>query len=335
MKQYISLSFITLILMVAIPFISTFGKTINHNHSLIPKVENISFKNKTDNEPSKNSFKILDTSNNTIYNVDDTDFICANVATEMPPSFEEEALKAQAVASYTYFSRQRIINRENPPDDLSGADFKVNSKDFNLYATKEQLKDRWKDDFDTYYNRIKNAVDSVSGLVIKDDNEIIVCAYHAISSGNTENSVDAFLTQKPYLTSVPSPGDLFAPNYITIKEFSKDEFIKILKDNWPDINLDSDPSLYIKDISKTDSGMVKNIKIGSVDAKGSEIRNVFSLRSANFNIEFKDDKFIFTVKGYGHGVGMSQYGANYMAKQGADYTKILKWYYKGTNIEKL
>lgn len=337
MKQYIILGLITLLFMITIPFISIQGKTISQNYTSIQKVTRPSLKHKNteDQSNTKRTFKILDEADNTVYEVDDMDFIYSNVATEMPPTFEDEALKAQAVASYTYFSRQRKLNRENPPDDLLGADFKVDSKNFNQYASKDRLKERWKDNFDTYFNKIKSAVDSVSGQVIKDNDDIIVCAYHAISSGNTENSLDAFSSEKPYLTPVPSPGDLLAPGYMTVKEFTKDEFVEILKSNFKDITLPSDPASYIGQSIKTDSGMVKTIKIGSIDIKGSEIRNAFSLRSANFDLEFKDDKFIFTVKGYGHGVGMSQYGANYMAKQGADYKQILNWYYKGTTVEKL
>lgn len=323
--------------MITIPFISISGNTSKLKFHLKDEDENIINNTKIlkkDPAKSENSFKILDTSTNTIFDVSDREFIYSTVATEMPPSFEAEALKAQAIAAYTYFYRLRDINRENPPEDLKGADFKVDSQNLNLYATKQQLKDRWGDNFDIYYNKIKDAVDDVFGLIIKDQGEVIVCAYHAISSGNTENSSDAFSGEKSYLTSVPSPGDLFAPGYMTTREFSKDDFMAILSSKWPDITFDpNNPA--ISDIVRTDSGMVKNIKIGSICTTGPEVRQIFSLRSSDFDIEFKDDKYVFTVRGYGHGVGMSQYGANYMAKQGANYREILNWYYKGTTIDKI
>ncbi len=271
-------------------------------------------------------FKVLDNATNQVVSIDEEDFIILSVATEMPPSFADEAIKAQAVAAYTYFCHLR----EESSNDY---DFSVDSSTSNLYTTKEALKEKWKDNFDTYYNKFQSNVADVFGLKIKYNNETIVATYHAISGGNTEASQDVFGGQRSYLVAVPSPGDLFAPNYQTACEFTLEEFKSRLTEKWPEISLNDDPSSWITDIQRTESGMVKNMKIGSIDTNGIEIRNLFSLRSPNFDLKYEDNKFKFTVRGYGHGVGMSQYGAEYMAKQGASYKEILLWYYPGTTIE--
>lgn len=276
-------------------------------------------------KPSVSTFKIMDNANSSVFTIPENEFICLSVATEMPPSFSDEAIKAQAVASYTYFTHLK----ETSNDDY---DFSVDSFSANLYTTKEQLKEKWGSNFDTYYSKFSSNVDSVFGQKIKSGDETIVATYHAISAGNTEASVDVFGGEKSYLVPVPSPGDLFAPNYQTSCEFSADELKEHLTSQWPEIDLDPDPAQWISEIQRTSSGMVKSVKIGSIYTDGSGIRTLLSLRSPNFDVTYSDNKFTFKVRGYGHGVGMSQYGAEYMARQGSTYIEILNWYYPGTTV---
>lgn len=283
---------------------------------------------------NKKYFKIFDESTNRILRIPDKEFLYAVVSCEMPANFENEALKAQAVASYTYFSRlrEKAENTEN-----SQYDFKVNSEKSVNYTTENQLKQKWGKDFDKHYNKVKEAVNSVFGKVITDnENNLILAAYHAMSSGKTEKCCDVFGGDLKYLTDVESPGDRVSKGYQTIKEFRAEDLKSALKDNIKsEFDFANLPNDWIGNTVRTDSGMVKEIEIGHIKVKGVEIRKIFGLRSSNFSIEYNSERnsFIFTVLGYGHGVGMSQCGAQYMAKQGKKYNEILNWYYPGTNIE--
>lgn len=277
-------------------------------------------------------FKILDTSTNEVISVNDRDFEYGAVAYELSPTFHPETLKAQAIASYTYFCRARENEIANPSDALKGAHIKANLQEGEIFVSKEKMKERWGNDFDKHFENIKKAVDEVLGQKIIYNDEPILAVYHAISSGNTEFCRDVFGGDLSYLQAVPSPGDSFAPGYQTEKEVSTDDFKKIIKDLNNDIQFSDNPATWIGSSERTQSGTIKTINICNTSFSGNDIRHAFSLRSADFQTSFQNDKFIFTVRGYGHGVGMSQYGAEYMAKQGASYKEILSWYYPGTTI---
>lgn len=292
-------------------------------------------KNKSEGTPSVNPtnsaedyFYIFDDASKKILKVPEKEFLYATVATEMPVSFETEALKAQTVAAYTYFSRARENFRKKNGEGQ--AEITVNSGKWEYYATPAQFKEKWGEKFEERYNKIKSAVDSVFGEVLEDDGNLILSVYHAMSSGETESSKDIFGGDLKYLTNVSSPGDKEANGYETSAEFKLEEFKKIVKAAWEDSKFEEAPENWIKDIERTKAGGVKSLTICSHKTTGREVRSMFALRSADFEVNYRDEKFIFTVKGYGHGVGMSQYGAQFMAKQGADYKSILSWYYPGT-----
>ncbi|HIS68418.1 MAG TPA: stage II sporulation protein D [Candidatus Gallacutalibacter stercoravium] len=278
------------------------------------------------------SFRILDTSTGNIVTVPDEDFWVGAVAAEMPPTFEIEALRAQAIAAYTYYSHVRQEQREANGDDASQADFSADLSNWQSYASKEQMQQRWGEQFDAYYSRLLEAVDPVRGLVLKSGDSLALTAFHAISSGVTEASADVFGGQRDYLVPVASPGDLLVPGYQTTVELTADEFKQLALAQWPDIQLEGEPQTWVGEMQRTSSGMVTSMQLGSLSVSGLDMRTAFSLRSADFDLVFHEDKFVFTVRGYGHGVGMSQYGANYMAQQGADYREILSWYYPGTQL---
>lgn len=291
-----------------------------------------SFEKNENNENNFKCFKVLDESSGEILKIPEKEFLIGVVASEMPAAFEEEALKAQAVASYTYFCRARNKNK-----NLKEYDFTVNTKKQENYITKEQMMNKWNSNFKKYYGKIENMVDCVFGEIIEDSGEPILAAYHAMSSGKTERSADVFGGDLKYLQSVESPGDKLAPGYESVAELSVENF----KTNLNSINknsiFDGEPNSWIQNITRTDAGMVKNINICGNDFKGSDVRKVFCLRSSDFDVNYDNEngKFIFTVRGYGHGVGMSQQGAQYMAKNGSTYKQILSWYYPGTEIVKI
>lgn len=294
-------------------------KTINKRQSIVVN-------------KGEGTFKILDASTDKVVSISDRDFEYGAVAYELSPTFHPETLKAQAIASYTYFCRTRENEIANPSDGLKGAHIKANLQDGEIFVSKEKMKERWGNDFEKYFEVIKKSVDEVFGQKIIYNNEPILAVYHAISSGNTEFCRDVFGGDISYLQAVPSPGDTFAPGYQTEKDVTVEDFKKIVTNLKSDIQFSDNPAAWIENSERTQSGTIKIIKICNVPFSGNDIRHAFSLRSADFQVSFQNDKFTFTVRGYGHGVGMSQYGAEYMAEQGASYKEILSWYYPGTTI---
>lgn len=344
MKKAVYLCIILAIFVTVVPLVSIKMKVekekIAKTDNLI-SVDNVS-NNKIDNNQStyqntniqtNNIFKILDTSTNKIVEVSDIDFTYGAVCAEIPYTFNTEMLKAQAVASYTYYSRLRQQERQNPSENLYGADFSCDLSIGEGFATESILKERWGDNYDKNINIVKNAVNNVIGEVLVYDNDLALTCYHAISYGVTENSENIFSQSLPYLKSVASSGDVFVNGYCTKSEFTADE-IKKLFNNYT-VNLDSNMNNWIKINSCSNAGTVLQTTVGNKTFTGLEIRNILSLRSANFTVVYNQGKFVFTVYGYGHSVGMSQWGGQYMAEQGANYKEILSTYYQGTTINKI
>jgi len=335
MKSKIILISVFFILMLTIPFLSKF---INVKGSIeqikAAFSEKLSDRKDILKDEKVSGFKVLDESTGEILDINIRDFLLRSVACEMDPDFETEALKAQTVAAFTYFKNLQKKQKINPSGELKGCDFKVNSENKIYYMKEETLKEKWGENYEKYREKFSNIIESVLGEVLKKDGEYIEALYFSISSGNTENIKDVFGGEESYLVSVPSPYDKFSSGYLSKKEVTIKEFIETIENKLNKTGIISDQDNMIGQVEKTKTGMVKNIQIGNENIAGRKIREFFNLRSANFDLERVDDKMIFTVRGYGHGVGMSQYGANEMAKQGATYSQILCWYYKGVNLEK-
>ena len=245
-----------------------------------------------------------------IITIDLEEYIIGVVAGEMPALFHEEALKAQAIAARTY-----LINHLENNKTIS------NTTDNQVYLTEEDMKNKWKENFEIYYNKIKEAVTSTQYLIMYYDNHPIKAFYFSKSNGYTASSISVFNEQYDYLTVVKSPYD--QDNSDTI-EISKQEFcskINILCDK-----------LKITNIIKDSSNRVSKITINNKEFKGTQLRKLLSLRSTDFSFKIKESTIEITTKGYGHGVGMSQYGANNMAKLGYTYEEILKYYYRDIEI---
>lgn len=342
MKKKILLFVTAFLIMAALPFLSlgTARSALKPNGKEPPTSPEAPAEN---TKPSANAnrsdkteiFRILDTSADQIVEVDDRTFCIGAVAYEMPPSFETEALKAQCVACYTHFCRLREQQKTNPDKDLNGADFKADLSKGEYYLSDEMLQEKWGSFYDDSKEKITAVVDEVFGEVLTDSNgSYIDAVYHAISNGETENAKEVFGNDDSHLVSVPSPGDKLAPGYRTEYEISDSEFKeKILSLN-KSANLSGSADQWTGETERTKAGTVKSVVIGSKTFSGTDIRELFSLRSAGFSITHSDGVFTFTVLGYGHGVGLSQYGADYMAQQGADYREILFHYYTDTKIGK-
>lgn len=278
-------------------------------------------------------FKILDEPTGKVLTVDDKEFLYGAVATEMSPESPVEALKAQAVSAYTYYGRLRAQQKEKPDAALKGADFSADISGWKLYTTKEEMQKRWGNNFDTYYKTLGQVADAVYGQTLKSDGQLICATYYAISSGNTEAARDIWGGDYSYLVPVASPGDVYASGYNTTVTLAPQQVQQASQKQWG-ISLNGDPSKWFGKAEKTSSGSVITQILGGKTVKGGEVRTAFGLRSANYTITYAKEKFTFTVKGYGHGVGMSQAGAEYMAEHGSNYQQILAWYYPGATLVK-
>lgn len=256
------------------------------------------------------------------------EYIKGVVCAEMPASFESEALKAQAVAARSY-AVYRIENQSaDHPDAAVCTDF----AHCKAYKDIKEAKKGWGKDAETYSEKIKKAVDETKGEILTYGGEVALAVFHSQSGGGrTENSADVWGGDVPYLVSVESHGEENAPNFYSTAVFSFDEFKEKLISHNPVANITSSADIGESVISE--GGSVKSINIGGVSFSGRDLRSLFSLRSSCFKIIADEKNVRFEVTGYGHGVGMSQYGANTMAKEGYDYKKILMHYYSGTEIE--
>lgn len=247
------------------------------------------------------------------------DYIVGVVACEMPASFEFEALKAMAVAARTY-ALNKITN--NPEYVLK------TSTDDQCFINEEDMQEKWQQGFDKYYNKILSAVYSTKGEYLSYENNPIKAFYFSTSNGYTENVEDVFLEKLDYLVSVSSPWDTESSGYKKTILFTIDEFLKLL--NIQDVEIKN-----IKIEELTNSNRVKTISVNDKKFKGTEFRKLLKLRSTDFIIEKNENKIVITTKGYGHGVGLSQYGANGMAKEGKNYEEILKYYYKNVELKRV
>lgn len=262
------------------------------------------------------------------------DYVKGVVAAEMPAEFHIEALKAQAIASRTYaISRSVKYNEGHPDHDNAPLCSGIHCQAYLSLNQLEQI--HGTDWIEKYWGKIEEAVDSTKGLVIYYEGLIIEPLYHSTSGGMTEDAVDVFAVDSPYLKSVESPYEENAPRYRAVINLTAEEFIGKINKKFPDAKMTKDDFLEkIKLVEKTPSGRVKRLAINDNIVDGREIRDLFSLNSTNFKISYDKGLNLMEIEtyGYGHGVGMSQWGANGMAKNGQDYQEILEHYYNGIEI---
>lgn len=261
------------------------------------------------------------------------DYIKGVVAAEMPATFEIEALKAQAVAARTYTLDKIVKAQTEVQEAHKGGDICTNFAHCQAWKSKEKLKDTWGIiGYYKYWNKICRAVDETSGLIVTYNGELINPLFHSTSGGKTENSEEVFSTELPYLKSVVSLGEEASPKFYGRVTLMFDQFKNKLSEIAQGIVLSKKDIPDIKVLQESEGGRIKSIQIGNKLFDGKEIRNIFSLNSTNFKITLEGSKVIIDTIGYGHGVGMSQFGANYMASQGNSFKDILKYYYKDTEV---
>ena len=328
MRKYRYLMFILFVLMIAVPYITVFffgggKKTMPHTDDPVK------------NEIFDMEISLYRTKTKKVETMSCYDYICAVVAGEMQANYNEEALKAQTVAAFTYMINKMNYVKQNPDSDIghNGAYVCDDYAHCKAYLEKQDALKKWGSEwYEKYYPNIENAVKESLGKIITYDGLPINAVFHAISNGKTCSAYEVWGTDVPYLQSVECEADKTANDYESKVSFTHEQFADILYKELG-VVLPNDYKTWLGEIKTCDSGMVGEIVIADTAYAGTHIRKMFSLRSSSFDMKVTDDGVDFTVRGYGHGVGMSQYGANEMAKKGSTYEEILKHFYKDVKIE--
>lgn len=283
-----------------------------------PVVSNTKPKDTIENQVTEkivdnNIYVIVYRNNGNVIKLELEEYLIGVVASEMPASFNIEALKAQAVVARTY-ALKRISENKILTDTTSTQVYKDNT----------ELKNLWKNDFNKYYERVKNAVMSTKGIVLMYNNTYIDAVYHSTSNGMTEDAFYVWGYSVPYLKSVESKSDINVSSYKRETKFTLENLSTILN-----TNITTDTTFVLE---RNSSGRVTNVKVNDIEIKGTTFRTLLGLRSTDFTIELTEENAIITTYGYGHGVGMSQYGANSMANNGYSFKDILNHYYQNIRI---
>lgn len=265
------------------------------------------------------------------------DYVTGVVAAEMPAEFNIEALKAQAVAARTYGLAHTENFSENKNLKAFGADVN-DTTEFQAFMYKDERMALWPNKKgDEYWKKISKAVEETKGEVLTYNGSLVIAPYYfSTSSGRTEDAIDVFNNAQPYLKSVESSGEEKSPKYITEVKYTYSRLADIINSYNPKANLKgSTLRNNIKIIERSKAGSVMSLMIGKENISGQKFRTQLNLNSANFDIKFNSKDITIICMGYGHGVGMSQWGANAMAKNGSTYKEILKHYYQGIELQNL
>lgn len=294
------------------------SQIINNNVENSVNIEHTNIDNTSTNNTTNSSVSEITVyrSNGSVINLNMTDYLIGVVSSEMPASFNLEALKAQSVLARTYALKAKQTGKKLT-DTVSTQN----------YIDIDQMKNKWGNSFNIYYNKIKNAVQNTNGEYLSYNGNYIEALYHSTNNGKTESSFDVFGNYYPYLISVSSEYDKNASSYLRTISMPLDTISNKLG-----LSLNNDSVISI--LSYTDGGNIKEININGNNFSGKKVRELLGLRSADFDIGISDNNANITTRGYGHGVGMSQYGANGMANAGYSYKDILSHYYPGTTLTK-
>lgn len=258
-------------------------------------------------------------------------YLVGVVRAEMPASFAQEALKAQAVAArtYTLYKIQTGGNHEN-------ADICTDYACCQAYISEEKARANWGDAADENERKVEEAVGTTDGQTILYGGVPVLAVFHSSSAGLTRGAGEVWMNDLPYLQPVdsPEPADSI-PNYYSRVEFTAEEFREKFLAAHPEADFSGKVSGWLRDAAKDTAGSVAKVTVGGVPVRGSSLRTILGLRSACFDWEVQDGKLVFFVTGYGHGVGMSQNGAQQMAKEGEDYEAILTFFYDGVEVKEV
>lgn len=334
MRKIVAYMLFLILLCMLIPIIFTNRKIETANGEL---VENVAVKQERhQGEYSYKQYgtiKLLHEKTNKVEEIKIDEYLYGVVSSEMPASFEIEALKAQAVSARTY-TIYKINNNEKKHGE---ADICDNSACCQAWISKEDRLEKWNEqNRNEYWTKIVEAVDSTRGKIITYNDKPINAFFHANSGGATEAPVNVWGgSNYPYLQTVATSGEEAYSQYSSEVIVTKDEFKNKIIEKHADLDIDFSKEDSIKITEYTEGNRVKNLKVGNLNLSGVEVRNIFGLKSANFKIDIQENNVKFAVIGYGHGVGMSQTGADSLAKQGKKFDEIIKHFYTGVEIKNI
>lgn len=271
----------------------------------------------------------LQTAEGTVEELTMEEYLWGVVAAEMPVVFEEEALKAQACAARTYTVVRQASGKH------MDADICADSTCCQAWVERSDALARWGLNAENYEEKVTRAVAGTDGLGILYGENPIQALFFSSAPGRTVDAVEVWGNPVDYLVSVSSPEGDEVPNYHTRVVLSAGEVKDLTLASYPGADLTGDPSGWVRDIRTNGGGTVSSLILGGITLTGGQVRSLFSLRSAAFTVAWDGANFTFSVTGYGHGVGMSQYGANALAKEGKSFRDILTWYYTGTEVDYL
>ena len=277
-----------------------------------------------------NTIKLLHAGTGQIEEMNIDEYLYGVVSAEMPANFHEEAIKAQGLVARTY-TIYKIINGSKH----EGADICDKASCCQAWISKEDRFAKWnEDERESNWEKIVSAVEETKGQIITYEGTPINAFFHSNSGGTTETPSNVWGgSNYPYLQTVETFGEDLYTQYSSNVTLTKEEVIQNIKEYYPDCEMNFENENEIQILENTESGRVKKIKFGNKEVSGVEARTIFGLKSAKFTINIENDNVIFDVLGYGHGVGMSQTGADSMAKLGNDYQTIIKHYYTGVEIQ--
>ncbi len=283
---------------------------------------------KTEAEGYDGYISVMKSEDGAVEELPERDYLIGVLAAEADLTYHDEALKAQAVASYTY---ALYIKNYSDSDALEGADISDNPDTHQGYLSEAERKEKWGDSFDKYEKKAGEVVDSVLGEVIYYKGKPAMTVYHNLNNGKTQSSVTVWGKEAEYLSEVESPGDKLSTDYSVTVAFTYDDFEKRIE-TIDGVKLEKSKQNRIGEVKKNGSGYVESVEVCGNRISSADFRTVLDLKSCCFSIDTSEEKIKITTYGNGHMVGMSQYGADYMARQGADYREILLHYYRKTEI---
>lgn len=321
MKIYLILTAILAVFLLLFPLACVTVK----NSMTIPTVQITSMQKEeetdaADTSQSEESVAVLLTSSHEVIHLEVFDYLVGAVAGEMPASFHPQALRAQAVACYTYL-RWIQCNGDNNEYDITDDPTQNQS-----YLSRRELQEKWGEKYSLYIQKIEEAVNEVDGEYLSYENEPVLALFHGLSGGMTESAKNAWGRDIPYLQSVAAPGDALSPDVDSEVSFTTEEIKKLLAPG--------EGKEPIGKTESTDTGFVTTFEFYGKSYTGREVASALKLKSPFFTAEYQEGRFLFRVRGKGHGLGMSQYSADYIARQGSSYREILSHFYPGTELTK-
>ena len=339
MKNYIYVFAVLLAINIFVPsaYFHFSGESTPGTHISVSSSDGADLFFTTDSSPQtaensssgSDSYYLYNLETQQLEEIDLISFLVGSAACEMPVTYEMQAIKAQMVACHSYY----LYCKKNgvPDDDLN---LSFDERYMQKYASKERLQEYWGMNFNDNYQKFLNCAYEIKDMVLRYDGDIALTPYYAVSCGKTQTSENEWGRKLDYLTVVESPDDVLSDNYLKIKTFTVQEMYDRFMTAFTGFDLSTEnPEEWFGETVYNQSGYVTTVEVSDVKITGRDFRKYFELNSSCFMIFYEDGQFSIATKGYGHGVGMSQFGANQLSQQGKNYAEILSHYFPGTTLE--